>query len=621
MLRMVPVLPVVLGLGVLGGGGVLLSKVFGGGRRTLEPLAWVRVTLDLEQARDGTNDAGLQHAIEEGLRAETLEPRLVLADSTNAHRWTSIAQFVGGQKTKLASSPHSMRGMTFTKVEPVDAPPLTPRVDTAYHPAGRASPVISPPLGHLDAHLPPETERAVIIATSKETSPTPLVAFAEALTHDFPAAASALVARASQLASPPTTSGIDLNPIHAIQSFTRDIVGDIVKAGAAAAFIPGIGAISPFVVAMAGAKAGHTKFVQGLPVIRDIKRETDRLASSKVFQGARDIFVQLHPAIFLSLLASTASNSALSGDRLDRVLDEVRKKGGAWLKTEGALASVIPGVGTVLSPVLTAAGALALGEPIPEALIEVAAGAVPGGAVAQTAVRSGASFAVNLSKGQKLDQAAIGAARSILPAQARPAFDVGLALAQGKNLQKAGFQAAVGLLGSVTGSVAEKAFNAINLGSGDLAQAATKMLQKELPKGAADLARVAANHVLQTPKLATMPSHAVARHLNMPEPVVRSVLASTSTAPRSATGTTTPLVHARALKAIVGHPSKPTGAVDSVHVKLALKEANGDSSATRQLSYLAAQEPAKARAIDEARRMALRALWTRHYLAMEGRGA
>src|SRR5208337_4774946 len=48
----------------------------------------------------------------------------------------------------------------------------------------------------LDAHLPKDTENAVVYAASHETNPSKLRAFGHSLLKDFPAAASVLFARA-----------------------------------------------------------------------------------------------------------------------------------------------------------------------------------------------------------------------------------------------------------------------------------------------------------------------------------------------------------------------------------------------------------------------------------------
>ncbi len=104
------------------------------------------------------------------------------------------------------------------------------------------------------------------------------------------------------------------------------------------------------------------------------------------------------------------------------------------------VAPFIPGIGTGIGAALGAANALANGQPITDALIAAARGALPGGALAQTAFDVG----VNMLKGKSLGEAALAAARERIPGgpAAKAAFDTAVSLAQGRNLQQAAFQAA-----------------------------------------------------------------------------------------------------------------------------------------------------------------------------------
>lgn len=93
--------------------------------------------------------------------------------------------------------------------------------------------------------------------------------------------------------------------------------------------------------------------------------------------------------------------------------------------------SLIPGIGTGINMALSAAESLAKGRPITDAFADAALAAVPGGPVAQTAART----ALSLAKGQRIDQALLESAKANLPPVAQKAFDVGLAIAHGRNLQ------------------------------------------------------------------------------------------------------------------------------------------------------------------------------------------
>jgi hypothetical protein len=110
------------------------------------------------------------------------------------------------------------------------------------------------------------------------------------------------------------------------------------------------------------------------------------------------------------------------------------------LQFAAMVAPFIPGVGTGVAAALSAANALAAGQPITDALIAAARGAIPGGAIAQMAFDT----AVNLAKGKDIATALLNSARERLPGgpAAQAGFDAALALAKGRNIQDAAFAAA-----------------------------------------------------------------------------------------------------------------------------------------------------------------------------------
>ncbi|HLH15936.1 MAG TPA: OmpA family protein [Bryobacteraceae bacterium] len=114
------------------------------------------------------------------------------------------------------------------------------------------------------------------------------------------------------------------------------------------------------------------------------------------------------------------------------------------LQFAAMVAPFIPGIGTGVAAALSAANALAAGQPITEALIAAARGAVPGGAIAQFAFDT----AMNLAKGKNIGDALLASARDKIPGgpAARAAFDAAVALAKGRNIQDAAFAAAGRLL-------------------------------------------------------------------------------------------------------------------------------------------------------------------------------
>lgn len=98
-----------------------------------------------------------------------------------------------------------------------------------------------------------------------------------------------------------------------------------------------------------------------------------------------------------------------------------------------AVLSFVPVLGTGVSAALGAATALAQGRPITDALIDAAAAAVPGGAIAAAAVRVGAS----LAQGKGVDAALLVEVRRSLPPAARVALDTGVALGSARGIQRA----------------------------------------------------------------------------------------------------------------------------------------------------------------------------------------
>lgn len=430
----------------------------------------------------------------------------------------------------------------------------------------------------FDTDLPNGVENAVIAAVKKETDPAKLRAFAKTLLPHFPVAASALTAQALVLehAQPQQqvgTSGFNILPKF-VRKEIQSLGKDLGKVAAVASVVPGVGLPMMLAVQVASHPAGKilNNTVGRIPIVRDVKKETEKLANSVPVQLAQKAFVTVHPALFATMLMTGAGNKALQGQRLDKVLDDVRLQGGAWLKQEGALASLVPGIGSLLSPALTAAGALALGEPLPDAAVDIAAGVVPGGPVAKAAVKTGATFAVDLSKHEKLDQAAIHAGRTAaveagkaagIPAEVvGSAFDLGLGIAQGKNLQKAGFGMASALIKAEGGTLAEKALGAINIGGSDLVHGALNSLQGALPPGAADMAKHAASTLVQSPVIQT--SVQLANAAKVPESVARAVLASTTREAVPGAPQKTPILQPHVLNAIVG-PATPAPAVTPSH--------------------------------------------------------
>ena len=97
--------------------------------------------------------------------------------------------------------------------------------------------------------------------------------------------------------------------------------------------------------------------------------------------------------------------------------------------------SFVPGVGTVAAAAIGAGISLASGRRITDVFIDAAVGAMPGGALAQIAVRTSAKIVASIAYGDRVDAAFAEALRAGIPVEARAAFDMGLATVQGKRIQ------------------------------------------------------------------------------------------------------------------------------------------------------------------------------------------
>lgn len=96
--------------------------------------------------------------------------------------------------------------------------------------------------------------------------------------------------------------------------------------------------------------------------------------------------------------------------------------------------SVVPGIGTGVSAAMSAGIALAEGRGIDEIAKAAIRGALPGGPLAV----AGFDAALKVAQGQNVGKVALESARELIPAgPGRQAFDIGLAVATGENIQNA----------------------------------------------------------------------------------------------------------------------------------------------------------------------------------------
>ena len=167
-----------------------------------------------------------------------------------------------------------------------------------------------------------------------------------------------------------------------------------------------------------------------------------------------------------------SADNVVSGVRLDKVVSrhfesqiQNVKQVAPYVQT---VISIVPGIGPGISGAISAGLTLAQGRPIDEALVDFAAGSLPGGALAKSmakmafdaasgkplsdiaisalpippaardGLKAGLRVASDVAQGKRVDRALLAEAnRQIdrLPPQFRKAAQVGVALGQGKKLQ------------------------------------------------------------------------------------------------------------------------------------------------------------------------------------------
>lgn len=116
---------------------------------------------------------------------------------------------------------------------------------------------------------------------------------------------------------------------------------------------------------------------------------------------------------------------------------------GALLDGVAAVVSFVPVIGQAVAVLLSAAAAIATERPLSDAVIGAVIAAVPGGKLVQDSVSPAVAFGKAIVQGRTIDEASIAAARELARKvggdAAALAFDLVLAIAQGRDLQEAGF--------------------------------------------------------------------------------------------------------------------------------------------------------------------------------------
>lgn len=127
-----------------------------------------------------------------------------------------------------------------------------------------------------------------------------------------------------------------------------------------------------------------------------------------------------------------------SGARIDQALIKAAKDQVRIVRDAAPYAqiviSVVPGIGTGVSAAMSAGIALAEGRDIDEIAKAAIRGALPGGPLAV----AGFDAALKVAQGQNVGKVALESARELIPpGPGRQAFDIGLAVATGENIQNA----------------------------------------------------------------------------------------------------------------------------------------------------------------------------------------
>ncbi len=209
----------------------------------------------------------------------------------------------------------------------------------------------------------------------------------------------------------------------------------------------------------------------------------------------------------------------VSGENVGRALIATAKESAGEvvkvLPVARQVISMVPGVGQAIGPVLAAAQAVAEGQPVTQVLMAAARGALPGGALAQSAFDT----AVTVAKGGNVGAAVLEAARNQIPeGAARQGFDAGLALARGQSLQNVAAGAAKGIVGKAMQTIPGTTIP--DVVGASIARAIPKPVL--LPSGVQQVA----NALLASPELRSLPVSELARRTGVDVNTARRGVAS-----------------------------------------------------------------------------------------------
>lgn len=178
--------------------------------------------------------------------------------------------------------------------------------------------------------------------------------------------------------------------------------------------------------------------------------------------------------------------------------EDVLEVAGDVLAVAQVIISFVPVVGQGINAAIAAGGALARGENIGSALVSGVKNALPGGPVAVAAFDAAVAAGEAIARGEDIGSAALAATRAALPSEeAKRAFDVGLAVVQGQNVQQTLVRATASLAPAAA-KVAADFFQRPELLKLPIAEAA-KLLNSDPATVTAAKVAIESNPVLSTP--------------------------------------------------------------------------------------------------------------------------
>ncbi|MDB4884461.1 MAG: hypothetical protein JWL95_3227 [Gemmatimonadetes bacterium] len=218
---------------------------------------------------------------------------------------------------------------------------------------------------------------------------------------------------------------------------------------------------------------------------------------------------------------------------LEDFRDNFAEAAPSFLRMVATAASLIPGFGTIAADILGTVAALADGESLSDALVSGVMSAIPGGPAWQGAAQASRA----LIQGERVDRALVAGARAAIAETGGPlaaaAFDGVLALAQGKQIQDAGFSALKAL--AKGNDLAERAanFSEVVTKAAEEGRSVADVLVTELANdvwaaagpGAATLVGSVVKRLQIDPSLLDVGSTTLAQLAGVSEPVARAAQA------------------------------------------------------------------------------------------------